>query len=166
MCLNIVAHCFYPNNILRRIVCGINNTLNLLVLGLLFVKLLMTVRVEGSLIHNVYGSRLEFLEANKHLNPIESTLIFTTPLGDAILILAVFIGTLCVDLLGNKDLFKSISNVVLYFMFVIAVMIMVTTNNLLIMFLSFELIFIPTVYYAYNKGYSRKADKASEILFY
>lgn len=42
---------------------------------------------------------------------------------------------------------------------------MVSTNNLLIMFISFEFIFLPTVYFAYTLGYVKKINKATIILF-
>lgn len=34
------------------------------------------------------------------------------------------------------------------------------------MFMSFEFIFLPTMYFAYMLGYSKKIDKSSELLFY
>ena len=43
---------------------------------------------------------------------------------------------------------------------------MVSTNNLLVMFLSFEFLFLPTIYFAYKLGYVKKIDKGTKILFY
>ena len=41
---------------------------------------------------------------------------------------------------------------------------MVYTNNLLILFLSFEMIFIPTIYFVYKFGYIKKTDKTVKYL--
>lgn len=129
-------------------------------------KLILTLKIENALSLHIFDLRLEFLKANPNLTPIESTLTFTTGFGDALLLLSVLVGILCIDLLGIKNLHNSISNISIFYLFNIFIITMITTNNLLIMFISFEFIFLPTMFFAYSKGYAKKVDKASEILFY
>lgn len=84
--------------------------------------------------------------------------------GIIISILSLIIGLICLLLLGNKNLLKNISNIYIYLLFHISVIFMTQTSNLFIMFISFELIFIPTIYIIYKIGYSKKIDKNCKYL--
>ena len=84
--------------------------------------------------------------------------------GIIISILSLIIGLICLLLLGNKNLLKNISNIYIYLLFHFSVIFMTQTNNLFIMFISFELIFIPTIYIIYKIGYSKKIDKNCKYL--
>ena len=53
-----------------------------------------------------------------------------------------------------------------FFIFLSFVIIMVSSNNILIVFICFEFLFLPTMYFVHKLGYSKKIDKANEILFY
>lgn len=106
-----------------------------------------------------------FYEENKNLGILEHFATFSTAFSDTIVLLSIIIGMICLDILGSKNLLKVFNNLTIFFLFNFFVVIMVSTHNLLIMFLSFELIFLPTVYFAYTLGYSKKIDKASQILF-
>lgn len=144
----------------------INLLITTFIFYLILFKLILTLKIENALSLHIFDLRLEFLKANPNLTPIESTLTFTTGFGDALLLLSVLVGILCIDLLGIKNLHNSISNISIFYLFNIFIITMITTNNLLIMFISFEFIFLPTMFFAYSKGYAKKVDKASEILFY
>ena len=68
--------------------------------------------------------------------------------------------------LQETYLFNNVYNISIFYIFNCFILIMVSTSNLLVMFLSFEFIFFPTIYYIYKMGYTRKVDKANEIIFY
>ena len=42
---------------------------------------------------------------------------------------------------------------------------LVNSKNILVIFLSFEMMFIPTVFFALKLGYSKDIDKATKYLF-
>lgn len=84
---------------------------------------------------------------------------------DSILILVHISGLICLLLLGERRLVKFIPNVSIFLIFIVMTIILVYTTNLLVMFLSFEFIFLPTIYFAYTGGYTKKVDKAIKILF-
>ena len=84
--------------------------------------------------------------------------------GIIIIILSLIIGLICLFLLSNRNLIKNVSNLYTFLLFHISVIFMTQTNNLFIMFISFELIFIPTIYIIYKIGYSKKVDKNCKYL--
>lgn len=103
---------------------------------------------------------------NNHFIKINSTLLNINNglFSDVILILSLFSGLMCFNLLNNKNLSKSLLNIIVIFFFFIAVIFMVYTNNLLILFISFECIFLPTIYIIYFMGYSKKSNKSCKYL--
>lgn len=141
---------------------------NLLVLsttlGLLLFKFYVTLKLENALGIYFYSAKLDFYHYNKNLSYLEHFTVFSSSFSDAILILSFFIGLICLELLSQKNLLKTIHNLTIFFFFNVFVAIMVSTNNLLIMFISFEFIFLPTIFFAYVLGYTKKIDIAVEYL--
>lgn len=86
-------------------------------------------------------------------------------LSDVILLLALSSGYVSLTLLGDRKLSNHVSNVVIFFYFFFVVVVMVYTANLLVMFLAFEFLFFPTLYFVFSQGYVKKADRALLILF-
>lgn len=165
--INTLAQFFLTNNnFVNRFLRLINFFTITVIFNIILMKFVLTLRLENVLGMYVYPLKLEFYMINPKLTQLESSLTFSSAFGDAILLLSTVVGLLCIDLLGPKNMFKSISNINIFALFNFFVIIMVTTNNLLIMFLSFEFIFLPTMYFAYMLGYSKKIDKSSELLFY
>jgi formate hydrogenlyase subunit 3/multisubunit Na+/H+ antiporter MnhD subunit len=68
--------------------------------------------------------------------------------------------------LGEKNLSKYISNLSIFAIFLVAIIFMVYTTNLLVMFLGFEFLFLPTLYFVYSHGYVQRVDKTLKILLY
>jgi formate hydrogenlyase subunit 3/multisubunit Na+/H+ antiporter MnhD subunit len=87
-------------------------------------------------------------------------------LSDVVVLLALSSGLVCLYLLGDKNLTKNISNLSFFAIFFVAILIMVYTVNLLVMFVSFELLFLPTLYFIYSHGYVERVDKTLFILLY
>lgn len=87
-------------------------------------------------------------------------------LSDVVVLLALSSGMVCLYLLGEKNLSKYLSNLSFFSIFFIAIMLMVYTTNLLVMFISFELLFLPTLYFLYSHGYVERVDKTLKILLY
>ena len=143
--------------------------LNLLFLNicllLILVKFYLSIKLEQS-----YGLYIYNIKYIFYLNNItvfdEFFCIFSSSFSDSIVVLSFIVGIICLELLGYKNLFKHVNNISIFYIFNCFILIMVSTSNLLIMFLSFEFIFFPTIYYIYKMGYTRKVDKANEIIFY
>lgn len=93
---------------------------------------------------------------------IETTNMF---LSDAILVLAYTSGLICLKLLGERNLSKYLPNSSIFAIFILLTILMVYTSNILIMFIAFEFIFVPTIYFAYSLGYMKKTDKSIFFLF-
>jgi NADH-quinone oxidoreductase subunit M len=87
-------------------------------------------------------------------------------LSDAVLLLAFFSGFVSLALLGEKSITKFLPNSLLFSLFFIATALMVYTTNLLVMFISFEFLFLPTLYFVYFHGYVERTDKTLKILLY
>lgn len=165
--INTLAQFFLTNNSSITKYLRLVNFFTITVMfNIILMKFVLTLRLENVLGMYVYPLKLEFYIINPQLTYLESSLTFSSAFGDAILLLSTIVGLLCIDLLGPKDMFKTISNINIFALFNFFVITMVTTNNLLVMFMSFEFIFLPTMYFAYMLGYSKKIDKSSELLFY
>ena len=165
--INTLFNYFFPqNNFLKNVVKYLNFLLTCLLILLIVAKFVVALKVENVIGGSIYDLKLAFFKENTNLGYMEIFATLTTAFGDAVLLLAVIIGLLCVDLLGSKNLLHNISNMNVFYFFIFFVTTMVTTNNLLVLFISFEFIFFPTVYFAYVLGYSKKIDKSIQILFY
>lgn len=98
-----------------------------------------------------------------------TTQIFTlkgSVLSDVIILLAFSSGLVCIYLLGEKNLSKHTSNINIFSIFLVAIIIMVYTTNLLVMFIGFEFLFLPTLYFVYSHGYVERVDRTLRILLY
>lgn len=80
-------------------------------------------------------------------------------LGISLLLLCYFTSMVCLFYLGDRNLFENNLTVYYFFFFLTSTTILVTTTNLLVMFLSFECIFLPSLYFVYKLGYVKKVDK-------
>jgi NADH-quinone oxidoreductase subunit M len=103
------------------------------------------------------------------LHLISESLVFTinsSLLGDVIILLAFSSGIVCLHLLGEKNVAVHLPNIGVFSSFLIATILMVYTVNLLVMFISFEFLFIPTLYFVYKHGYVERTDKTMRILLY
>lgn len=106
--------------------------------------------------------------------PVEFTYLPLSPtidlnysiLSDVIILLAFSSGIVCIYLLGEKNLVNNLPNISLFSGFLIAIIIMVYTSNILVMFIGFEFLFLPTLYYVYHHGYVERVDKTLKILLY
>lgn len=157
---------FNNNSLLYNIIRYINLLFIVIILTLLLIKFFLSLKLEQALGPYMYDIKFFFYVDNNNLNFVEHFIVFSSSFSDAILILSFITGIICLELLGFKNLFSSINNVSIFFLFNFFVTIMVSTNNLLVMFISFEFIFLPTMYFVYKLGYSKKIDKVNETLFY
>lgn len=165
--LNYIYNIFFKNiSYLVKLLRYINLIFITLIITLLIIKFYFSLKLEQHLGPYLYEIKLNFFKDNNNINYFEHFIIFSSSFSDAILILSFITGLICLELLGLKNLLKNINNISLFFVFNFFVVLMVSTSNLLIMFISFEFIFLPTMYFVYKLGYSKKIDKANEILFY
>jgi len=85
---------------------------------------------------------------------------------DVIILLAFSSGIICLYLLGEKNLARYLSNISIFSIFLVAIVFMVYTTNMLVMFLGFEFLFLPTLYFVYSHGYVQRVDRTMKILLY
>lgn len=165
--LNFIYNIFFKNiSYLMLILRFINLLIISIIISLLIIKFYFSLKLEQHLGPYLYDIKLNFFKENSTITYFEHFIVFSSSFSDAILILSFLTGLICLELLGLKNLFKKINNISLFYIFNFFVVIMVSSNNLLIMFVSFEFIFLPTMYFVYKLGYSKKIDKANEVLFY
>ncbi len=87
-------------------------------------------------------------------------------LSDVVVLLSLSSGLVCLYLLGEKNVTRQLSNLSFFAIFFVAILIMVYTVNLLVMFIAFELLFLPTLYFIHSHGYVERVDKTLRILLY
>lgn len=87
-------------------------------------------------------------------------------LSETVVLLAFSSGLVCLYLLGEKNLSKHLPNLSIFSIFLVAILAMVYTTNLLVMFIGFECLFLPTLYFVYSHGYVQRVDKTLRILLY
>jgi hypothetical protein len=165
--LNFLYNFFFKNiSYLLQLLRFINLSFITLILVLLIIKFYFSLKLEQSLGPYIYDIKYNFFKENSNVSYFEYFIVFSSSFSDAILILSFITGLICLELLGYKNLLKSVNNITLFYTFNFLVVIMVNTCNMLIMFISFEFIFLPTMYFVYKLGYSKKVDKSNVILFY
>lgn len=79
--------------------------------------------------------------------------------GDTLICLALFITVVSWIYLGERYLLSNLFLVMYFFVFIICTISMVSTTNLLVMVVFFELLFLPSLFFVYKLGYSDKIEK-------
>jgi len=156
---------FKKSTIINKFFNYVNFIVSIIIEITLIIKLYLSFTIEGILKSLILQEKLNFYKTNKDIHYLENFVIFSSAFSDIIVLLSVIIGLICLDILGPKNYFNNINNNSIFYLFNIFVIIMASTNNLLIMFICFEFIFLPTVFFAYKFGYSKKIDKAALTLF-
>ncbi len=164
--LNFIFFIFFKSNsFINKFFFYINILVSFIIEISLFFKVYLSFTIESIMKNFVLQEKLKFYKENKSIQFLEHFVVFSSAFSDIIVLLSVIIGLLCLDILGSKNYFKNINNNSVFYLFNLLVIIMASTNNLLLMFICFEFIFLPTVFFAYKFGYSKKIDKAASILF-
>lgn len=165
--INFIYNIFFKNvSYLTTLLRFINLLFLSILITLLIIKFYFSLKLEQTAGLYIYDLKYNFFKENSYLFYFEHFIVFSSSFSDAIIILSFITGLICIELLGLKNLLKTVSNINLFYIFNFFVIIMVSTNNILIMFLSFEFIFLPTMYFVFKLSYSKKSEKANEILFY
>lgn len=165
--INIIYHLFFKNNFyITKKYYFSNIFILVLIIFITMIKLYISLKFEKAVGTALLDIKLDFYKKNNNITSIEYCAVFSSSLSDAVTLLCLITGLVCLDLLGNKNLFKNFNNMMIFLLFNFFVIIMVTTPNLLLMFLAFECIFLPTVYFVFELGYMKKTEKAGIALFY
>lgn len=163
--INVVA----AKNIKFQVIYDIMKVTNLVIVSILFLfiffKFLITLFYLPT-----YSNAISMLGSNdielKFFLKGTTLTLNGSILSDIILILAYSSGMVCIYLLGEKNSTKYISNISLFVFFYLAIIVMVYTTNLLVMFVGFECLFLPTLFFVKQHGYVKKVDKTLTILVY
>lgn len=118
-------------------------------------------------IYSFYKSSFEWMSLNFEYLPYNPTFdLNASSFSDVIILLAFSSGIVCIHLLGEKNLVNNLPNVTIFSGFLVSIIIMVYTCNILVMFIGFEFLFLPTLYFVYHHGYVERVDKTLKILLY
>lgn len=152
-----------------KVIFGLIKLINMSLLTIIFLSVFFKFNlylwnfkeyIESLSAYRIYSLNLESLPYLPVLNFSGSVL------SDVIVLLALSSGLVCIYLLGEKNITKYCSNLSFFCFFFVAILLMVYTVNLLVMFVSFELLFLPTLYFVYSHGYVERVDKTLKILLY
>ena len=84
--------------------------------------------------------------------------------GDTLVFLCITTLIVSWVFLSERYLFLSSYNTLYFFIFIIFTLNMVYADNLLVMFIFFEFIFLPSLFFVYMLGYSKKVEKTIKYL--
>ena len=103
--------------------------------------------------------------SRKSFELMENNIIFEFSIfGDTLVLLCITTLIVSWVFLSELYLFFSSYNTIYFFIFIIFTLNMVYADNLLVMFLFFELIFLPSLFFVYMLGYSKKVEKTIKYL--
>lgn len=83
---------------------------------------------------------------------------------DTLVLLSLLVTLISWFYLSERFLFKTMFFVLYFFVFIFCTVNMVYQSNLFVMFIFFELIFIPSLFFVYKFGYSKKVEKTISFL--
>lgn len=150
------AYNSFFNNRFKSIIRQLYYISLLISIILFFIKFfLFTWLTQCLTLHSVYSYNKLF-----SLN----LLINTNSLSDILVILCLITTFISWVYLSERYLFLNMFNVYYFYIFIIFTINMVYTSNLLTMFIFFEFIFLPSLYFVYWLSYSQKSDKAIKYL--
>ncbi len=162
---------YYNYNVFMKKILNFFNLSTYIILTILSLcKLFNTIdlfnRLEGHLVDDInkYWFNTIVNINNQRLSYWDCLFYSNNLLGDSIIFLSFFIGFICLCILGFKSITYKIESIVLFIFFNLITTIMCSTNNLLIMFIMFEFLFLPTIYYVYILAYAKKSDKSINYL--
>lgn len=142
---------------------------NILILTLIFVLTVLKffLYLWSFKMYGFYTSSFDYFSMKFTILPFSPIFnINYSTLSDVIILLAFSSGVVCIYLLGEKNLVNHMPNISIFSGFLIAIVIMVYTSNILVMFIGFECLFLPTLYFVYHHGYVERLDKTLKILLY
>ncbi len=142
---------------------------NLSILTLIFTLTLIKfiLYILNFKVYSIYLNSFDWYSLEFNYLPFSPTfdLNYST-LSDVIILLAFSSGIICIHLLGEKNLVTNISNISVFSCFLISIILMVYTCNILVMFIGFEFLFLPTLYFVYHHGYVQRVDRTLTIILY
>jgi NADH-quinone oxidoreductase subunit M len=89
---------------------------------------------------------------------------YTSIFSDTLVLLAIIVTIISWVFLSERYLMKTFFFVVYFLVFIICTINMVYTTNVLVMFIFFEFIFLPSLFFVYQFGYSKKVEKTIAYL--
>lgn len=111
----------------------------------------------------IYLLKIYFVHFYK-IWPTSSLICFNTQIGDVLVSLSLISTLISLIFLTERFLTKVIFYLIYFYIFILCTIGMVSTSNLLIMFLYFEFIFLPSLLFVYQFGYSKKVVKTISFL--
>lgn len=167
--ISAVIHIYKEQTKIIRVISGFVKYLNIvtLTIAILAIFIKFSLYLKNFKKFAVIMTLTQELSLSLGFRGVTFDLVFNSCiLSDAVILLGFFSGLVCLSLLGEKNITKFLPNISFFSLFFVATALMVYTTNLLVMFISFELLFLPTLYFVYFHGYVEKTDKTLKILFY
>lgn len=85
-------------------------------------------------------------------------------LGDNLILLCIIVLGISWVFLSERFLSTNIHSILYFFIFIVLTINMVYSDNLIVMFVFFEFIFLPSLYFVYMLGYAKKVEKTIKYL--
>lgn len=123
-----------------------------------FIYFLIVILLIGFSYLFYLKNNLNFITIN-NVNYLKQSSLFS----EILVLLATLITLISWVFLSERYLFKNVFFVIYFLIFIVATINMVYSSNLLTMFIFFEFIFLPSLFFVYQFGYSKKVEKT--ILF-
>ena len=120
----------------------------------------------------LYGLKLKNVLTDQELsefyflNRFDNNVVFSTVMGDSLLALGFIAGTIGLYKLAFRGITRNIINLSYFYVFFVSIIFMTYSRNLFIIYLSFEMIFMPTIYYVKKYCYTKESDYSIIVLFY
>lgn len=103
-----------------------------------------------------------FSETFTHTKPFSA--VYTQYFSETLILLVLIITFFSWWFLSERFIFKEKFLIIFLFVFFFCTVNMVSTTQLITMFMFFEFIFFPSLFFAYSLSYSKKAEKTIEYL--
>jgi len=166
----IIYACFYKNQVLNIIK---NDAAYNIIKNILLYSLLLSFLVFFSLFiwfyktvllsigYVVFNTNSNIITNNNFLNQVLPIEFSTDLFGNILLFLAYFVGLLSIVVLDNRVFWKNIRHLFAINIFVIVVYLYVSATNIVLFFLFYEFLLLPSFLIIYFISPSRRAIQAS-----
>ena len=95
---------------------------------------------------------------------LEFKMLNTSLFSDTLVLLSIIVTIISWYYLSERFLFKSVFFILYFFVFVFCTMCMVYSSNLMVMFIFFDVIFVPSLFFVFKFGYAKRVEKTISFL--
>lgn len=162
--LNILANYVFFFHVFLALVLSVTENSSLTSKAASWIKMYFLAVVLVAIIF--FSLKLYLLALSKLNLYVDGLLLSGSCFSEVLILLALLITIISWVYLSERYLYKNIFFLFYFFIFVITTINMVYTTNLLVMFIFFEFIFLPSLFFVYQFGYAKKVEKTVGFLLF